>query len=163
MNENVVPVTPVNEQLLEYQTQRLQDLITELMDCCDDRKLYEIGKFSLPYAELKCLMLFRGERYLTVKTIAGRLGVAKSRVTKLINNLCAKKLVNRIDDPEDARIRLISLSGEGKALVNEIDAFETSIFREMLLDMHTQERKSVLSNLEVLRSAMEAVKKRNFK
>jgi len=160
MNE---PALQINEELLEYQTQRLQDLIMELMECCDDRKLHEIGKFSLPYAELKCLMLFRGERYLTVKGIAQKLGVAKSRVTKLINSLYEKKLVNRIDDPEDARIRLISLSGKGKHMAEEIEDFEQGIFRKMLLQMDPQERKGVLSNLEVLRSAMEAVKKSYFK
>lgn len=159
MNETALQI---NERLVEYQTQRLQDLIMELMDCCDDRKFHEIGKFSLPYAELKCLMLFRGERYLTVKGIAQKLGVAKSRVTKLINSLVEKKLVNRIDDPQDARVRLISLSGRGKAMTEEIEAFERGIFREMLLQMAPQERKDVLSCLEVLRSAMEAVKKSYF-
>jgi len=130
----------------------------ELMDCCEDRKVHETGKFTLPYAELKCLMLFRGERYLTVKGIAQKLGVAKSRVTKLINGLFEKRLVNRIDDPEDARIRLISLSGKGKAVAEEIEDFEQAIFRGMLIQIETQERKTVLDSLETLRSAMEAVK-----
>ncbi len=134
----------------------------ELMVCCDDRKLHEIGRFTLPYAELKCLMLFRGERYLTVKGIARKLDVAKSRVTKLINSLFEKRLVNRIDDPEDARVRLISLSGKGKTMAKEIEVFERGIFREMLLQMDPEERKSVLSNLEILRSAMEAVKEGYF-
>jgi DNA-binding MarR family transcriptional regulator len=152
----------LNEELLEYQTKRLQDLIMQLMECCDDRKLHEIGKFSLPYAEVKCLMLFRGERYLTVKGIAQKLGVAKSRVTKLINSLFEKKLVNRIDDPQDARIRLISLSRKGKVMTEEIEDFERGIFREMLFQMDSQERKGVLSHLEMLRSAMEAVKNSYF-
>ena len=159
MNESALQI---NEDLLEYQIQRFQDLIMELMECCDDRKLHEIGRFSLPYAELKCLMLFRGERYLTVKGIARKLDVAKSRVTKLINSLYEKRLVNRIDDPQDARIRLISLSGKGRAMTEEIEEFERGIFREMLLQMGPQERKGVLSYLEVLRSAMEAVKNSYF-
>ena len=155
MNESISRIT---DELLEYQTRRLQDLIMQLNECCDDRKFYEIGKFTLPYSELKCLMLFRGERYLTVKGIAQKLDVAKSRVTKLINSLFEKRLVNRIDDPRDARIRLISLSRKGKATAEEILKFEMGIFREMLLQMDERERKSVLSGLEILRSAMEAVK-----
>ena len=153
----------VNDELMEYQTKRLKDLIMELMECCEDRKIHETGKFTLPYAELKCLMLFRGERYLTVKGIAQKLGVAKSRVTKLVNGLSEKRLVNRIDDPEDARIRLISLSGKGKSVADEIEEFEQDLFQAMLLQMDPQERKGVLSNLEVLRSSMEAVKESYFK
>ena len=75
----------INEELLRYQAERLQDLINEMLQCCDDRKLYESQRFNLPYAELKCLMLFKGERYLTVKGIAQKLDVAKSRVTKIVN------------------------------------------------------------------------------
>ena len=81
MNENA---QEINMELLAYQTQRLQDLMAEMLQCCEDRKLYESQRFGLPHAELKCLMLFDGQRYLTVKNMAQNLDVAKSRVTKLV-------------------------------------------------------------------------------
>lgn len=150
--------TKVNEELLRYQTQRLQDLITEMLHCCEDRKLYESQKFNLPHAELKCLMLFNGERYLTVKGMAQRLEVAKSRVTKIVNGLMEKGLVEQTDDPKDARIRLISLTLAGQKKSEEIDAFEKEIHRKILLQMGPEERKNTLAHLELFRSAMEAVK-----
>lgn len=155
MNENA---PKINKELLRYQTQRLQDLIREMLHCCEDRKLYESQKFSLPYAELRCLMLFNGERYLTVKGTAHRLDVAKSRVTKIVNGLIGKGLVEQTDDPKDARIRLISLTPVGQKKSEEIDAFHKAIHRKILLQMDGDERKNVLSYLELLRSAMEAVK-----
>ena len=93
-----------DEELLGYQISRLQDLINQIVHCCEDKRLYESQKFGLPYAELRCLMLFEGERYLTVKGIAQRLEVAKSRVTKLINGLTEKGLVEMIEDPRDALV-----------------------------------------------------------
>jgi DNA-binding MarR family transcriptional regulator len=155
MNEN----TPIiNEDLLKYQTLRLQELITEMLECCEERKLYETNRFSLPHAELKCLMLFDGERYLTVKGIAKKLEVAKSRVTKIVDGLIEKGLVERIDDPKDARIKLISLTPEGRSRSDEIASFQREIHRKILLQMDKDERKNILSCLELLRSAMEAVK-----
>lgn len=148
----------INEELLGYQTQRLQDLITEMLQCCEDRKLYESHKFGLPYAELKCLMSFDGNRYLTVKGLAQKLEVAKSRITKIINGLGTKGLVSQIDDPKDARIKLISLTQAGEQKSAEIDVFRNKIHRQILLQLGTDERKNVLSRLELLRSAMEAVK-----
>lgn len=148
----------INEELLRYQAERLQDLINEMLQCCDDRKLYESQRFNLPYAELKCLMLFKGERYLTVKGIAQKLDVAKSRVTKIINGLIEKGLVEQIDDPKDARIRLISLTRAGQKKSEEIEAFQSGLYREILLHLNDDERKDMLSYLELLRSAMEAVK-----
>ena len=148
----------INEELLRYQAERLQDLINEMLQCCDDRKLYESQRFNLPYAELKCLMLFKGERYLTVKGIAQKLDVAKSRVTKIVNGLIEKGLVEQIDDPKDARIRLISLTRAGQKKSEEIEAFQSGLYREILLHLNNDERKDMLSYLELLRSAMEAVK-----
>lgn len=148
----------INEKLLKYQTLRLKELISEMVECCDDRKLYEANRFGLPYAELKCLMLFDGERYLTVKGIAQKLEVAKSRVTKLVDGLSEKGLVERINDPKDTRIKLISLTTDGKGKSEEIAAFERQIHRKILLQMDHNERKNMLSYLDTLRSAMEAVK-----
>jgi hypothetical protein len=75
MNENP---SNANEELLNYQTQRLQDLINEIILRCEDRKLYEHKKSGLAHAELKCLRLFDGVRYLTVKDMAQKSEVAKS-------------------------------------------------------------------------------------
>lgn len=150
--------TKINEELLRYQTQRLQDLITEMLHCCEERKLYQSQKFSLPHAELRCLMLFDGERYLTVKGMAQRLEVAKSRVTKIVNGLMEKGLVEQTDDPKDARIRLIRLTLAGLKKSEEIDVFEKEIHRKILLQLSPEERKNTLSYLEMFRSAMEAVK-----
>ena len=155
MNDNIFAI---NEDLLTYQAHRLQELIAEMLKCCEDRKVYESGKFALPYAELKCLLLFDGQRYLTVTDIAQKLEVAKSRVTKLVNGLKEKQLVAEIDDPKDARIKLISLTPAGHTRFNEIAAFQRDLYRTLLLQIDTDERNHVLSNLELLRSAMEAVK-----
>jgi len=147
-----------NEDLLTYQAHRLQSLIAEMLKCCEDRKVYESGKFALPNAELKCLLLFDGQRYLTVTDIAQKLEVAKSRVTKLVNGLKEKQLVAEINDPKDARIKLISLTPAGHTRSDEIAAFQRELYRTILLQVDADERNHVLSNLEILRSAMEAVK-----
>ena len=147
-----------NQKLLDYQTLRLRNLVTEIQKCCEYRQLYESKKFSLPAAELKCLMLFNGERYLTVKGIAQRLEVAKSRVTKLIQGLIDKGLVDRIEDPQDSRIKLISLTPTGVKKSEEIDDFKTALHKRILTHMDSDERKSIISYLELLRSTMEAVK-----
>ena len=148
----------INEELLGYQTVRLQGLIGEMLQCCEDRKIYQSRKFTLPYAELTCLRLFDGERYLTVKGMAQKLDVAKSRVTAITNRLVEKGLARRIDDPDDARIKLISLTPDGEKKCAEINAFHVEIHRKILLQLSMDERKTVLSQLELLRSSMEAVK-----
>ena len=147
-----------NQEMLTYQTSRFKSLIKEIQQCCDDRKLYECSRFGLPYAELKCLLLFTGERYLTVKNLAERLEVAKSRVTKLINDLTGKKMVEKIEDPKDSRVKLISLTPLGIKIAKEVNNFQQEIHMNILSQMNEEERKDVISKLELLRASMEAAK-----
>jgi DNA-binding MarR family transcriptional regulator len=156
MNENLS-----NDELLQYQTRRLKELITELLQCCDERKLREAKRFTLPHAELKCLMLFGAEKYMTAKSLAQKLKVAKSRITKIVAGLACKGLVQQMNDPQDSRVRLISLTAAGNKAYKEIEAFQGDIFRRMLLYIETDERKRTLSALETLHSAMEAVKEQS--
>lgn len=148
----------VNEELLGYQTLRLQILIGEMLKCCEDRKIFESQKLGLAHAEIKCLMLFNGERYLTVKGMAQKMDVAKSRITKITDGLLEKGLAKRIDDPNDARVKLISLTPAGEKKSEEIITFHRGIHRKILMQMSTEERKQVLTHMELLRSSMEAVK-----
>ena len=146
------------DDFLGYQSQRLQDLIEEVVHCCKERTVFLSKKFDIPEAELRCLMLFGEERYLTAKGISQKLDVAKSRVTKIINGLMQKRLVESTDDPNDARVKLIGLTQEGQRKSKELGAMNTDLHQRLLLEIEPEQRKMVISCLEVLRSSMEAVK-----
>lgn len=120
--------------------------------------LFESRKFGLPQAELKCLMLFEMERYLTVKVIAKKMEVAKSRVTKIVDGLARKLLVRSTEDPHDGRVKLISLTSAGQKKLREIGGFVREIHQKILDQLESDQRKAVLSSLELLRSSMEAIK-----
>lgn len=142
-----------------YQTRRLKELIEEILQCCQIQTGFLSRKFRIPQAELRCLLLFRGERYLTVKGMALKLDVAKSRVTKIVNGLVEKKLVESIDDPKDGRVKLISLTPAGYARCEEIGEYVRAVHEKLLMELDPEQRKVVLSSLDLLRVGMEAVKK----
>jgi DNA-binding MarR family transcriptional regulator len=146
------------DDLLTYQSQRLQNLIREVLQCCQERMLFESNKFGLPQAELKCLMLFDMQRYLTVKGIAQKMEVAKSRVTKIMDGLTQKQLIQSTEDPNDGRVKLLSLTPAGQKKLKEIDTFLKKVHRKILDQLESEQRRTVLSSLELLRSSMEAVK-----
>ncbi|MBU2487918.1 MAG: MarR family transcriptional regulator [Proteobacteria bacterium] len=147
-----------SESISQYQVLRLRDLINEMVRCCEDRRLYEHHRFDVPYAWVKCLLHFDGERYLTVKTLAEKLDVAKSRVTKIVDGLVEKGLVLRMEDPGDARVKLISLTKKGEEKLREVQEFHLMIHGKILMQMAPEERIALISHLERLRAAMEVVK-----
>ena len=103
-------------------------------------------------------MLFGEERYLTPKGIAHKMNVVKSRITKIIDGLIKKELVHRIKDPEDSRISLLSLTPQGQSKLQEINLFLDDVHKQVLLQMPAEQRNTLLMNLDMLKSSMEAVK-----
>jgi DNA-binding MarR family transcriptional regulator len=158
---NQMPEKDISDIVLEvpeYQLMQFQELIMRLFQCCQERMQYQCERFELPDAEFRCLMLFGKERYLTAKGIALKMNVVKSRVSKIVEGLIKKKLIQRIKDPEDSRISLLSLSTDGQEKVNNINRFLQDIHYQVLLQMAPDQRKTVLTNLDILKASMEAVK-----
>ena len=145
-------------EVSEYQLKQFQELILKLYQCCQERMQYQCERFGLPDAEFRCLMLFGEERYLTAKGIALKMNVVKSRVSKIIEGLLKKKLVQRIKDPEDSRVSLLSLTPEGNKKLNDINEFSNDIHYQVLMQMAPDQRKAALTNLDILKASMEAVK-----
>jgi DNA-binding MarR family transcriptional regulator len=142
----------------EFQLDQFQNLINRLFQCCQERVRYQSERFGLPDAEFRCMMLFGEERYLTPKGIAGRMNVVKSRVSKILEGLEHKNLVQRIRDPEDSRIYLFNLTRLGQDKLNEINDFLKGIYSEVLSLIPPEQRRTSIATLETLTSSMNAVK-----
>ncbi len=103
-------------------------------------------------------MLFGEERYLTAKGIALKMNVVKSRVSKIVDGLIKKGFIQRIKDPEDSRVSLLSLTPVGNQKLNEINGFLQDVHYQVLRQITPEQRKAVLTNLDILKASMEAVK-----
>jgi DNA-binding MarR family transcriptional regulator len=153
MNSNETTTYIPDREVVEF-----QGLIEALFQCCQERMQYQSERFGLPEAELRCLLQFRNERYLTAKGLAGRMNVAKSRVTKLVDGLLRRKLVERTVDPDDSRVKLLKLSSGGEKLVVEIISFRGEMYLKVLDQFSPEQRSHLLNGLSQLRRSMESVK-----
>jgi DNA-binding MarR family transcriptional regulator len=151
---------PVAYAIPIHQAEQFRRLIGRLFQCCQERMQYQSEKFGLPDAEIRCLLLFGEERYLTAKGIARKLNVVKSRVTRIVDGLIRKRLLQKIQDPEDSRIVLLSLSASGQAKLKEINDFMIDLHLQVLGQIHPDLRGDLLNNLELLRISMETINER---
>ena len=160
MNDTTSPETSAqpDHDVTQGQLEDFQALITSLMRCCQERAQYQSERFGLPDAELRCLMLFEGERYLTPKSIALRMNVAKSRVTRIVGGLRKRGLLKNTNDPEDSRVTLLSLTPEGKNLLLQISAFMNDVYSDVLAQFSLQQRQALINSLGSLKLSMETVK-----
>jgi DNA-binding MarR family transcriptional regulator len=121
---------------------------------------HQCRKFGVPDAEVRCLLLFSEDRYLTAKGIAKKMNVVKSRVTRIVDGLIQKKLIQKVPDPEDSRVVLLSLTAKGLAKFKEVNDFMLDLHAQVLAQIHPDQRSLFLNNLEMLRISMEAVNER---
>jgi DNA-binding MarR family transcriptional regulator len=144
-------------ELSQQQRQQFSRLLDKLYQCCLDKQVYLSEKFDVPQAELRCLMLFGQERYLTAKGIAARLGIAKSRVTKLVSGLVGRGFLIKVADPADSRVTLLALTPAGQKVRQSASDTMDSMRDAVLNSIDPDRRSTLLGSLDTLKTAMERV------
>ncbi len=147
------------DYILIEQAKKLKEFIDNFIKCCEGKRFYESKKLKLPYVEAKTMLLLKGQRYLTINHIANQLNVAMSRASKIVKDLVKKGFADIISDPKDKRIKLISLTADGKKKVEKIEEFHIQIHKRLLEDLSPSERIMLLSFLERLKINMESIKR----
>ena len=104
--------------------------------------------FFKPYGispqQYNILRILRGaQEPLKVQIIKERMLERAPNATRLMDKLCAKKLIDRLPCPEDRRVVHIAITKEGLALLKEID----ENFNQDLLKNLTLTEANILSDL----------------
>ena len=86
----------------------------------------------------------------SMQTVADALGIDITTFSRQIGTLEKKMLVERTPYEEDRRSYILSLTAEGKKLVNLIDASIFAKMEEALTSMNEFERDTVLRSIQIL-------------
>ncbi|NNC65425.1 MAG: MarR family transcriptional regulator [Gammaproteobacteria bacterium] len=98
-----------------------------------------LGELDLSLAQHEILLTIRRQSGLTQGELSEQLLVVKSNATALLKKLEARGLVRRSTDPADSRIRRLSLTRAGQALVEKSFAVQTRVVRAMASIMSDKE------------------------
>ncbi|WP_306210950.1 MarR family winged helix-turn-helix transcriptional regulator [Actinoplanes sp. RD1] len=93
--------------------QRLQELFVQ--DRADP-----LFASHLTMQQLKVLMLLHRLGDTSGRELAGVMGVSLATLSGMVDRLVAQDMVTRTEDPHDRRVRRISLSPQGRELVDKI-------------------------------------------
>jgi DNA-binding MarR family transcriptional regulator len=83
-------------------------------------------------------------------SLAHHLGLAESSVTRMIDRLAARGLVERRSTPQDRRAVMAGLTEEGRGFVAEIAADRRTFLTEVLEDLRPDERVEMVRLFERL-------------
>jgi DNA-binding MarR family transcriptional regulator len=108
------------------------------------------GVTPVQYAALHAVQLQHG---MDQRTLAGTVGLDTSTVGGVINRLESRGLLARNASPTDRRVRLLSLTPEGKALLAAIQPAIAMTQERILAPLSPEERDHFMRLLNVLVSA----------
>jgi MarR family 2-MHQ and catechol resistance regulon transcriptional repressor len=140
------------------------NLIVHLLyahDVIQTRMARYLSAHSLSPSAFNVLMILRnnesagGEDAMALHHISELLLVSRANVTGLVDCLLGRGLVERRIDERDRRVRLASLTDEGRALLEEILPGHHAQLREMCRGVDPEERRILTRLLARLRKSAE--------
>ena len=87
---------------------------------------------------------------LRLGALAEQEGTTAATMSRVIDSLADRDLIERVPDPLDGRASLVQLSPEGGALVHELRAGYTEALRNALSELSPAERKVIRDTIPVM-------------
>ena len=134
---------------------RLANLTFSLLANCQEKEVHLAELHGLTQAEFRCLRLFGTDESLNNKTIAERMNLSPSRLTRIIDGLVKKKYIRREIDSSDRRNMKVNLSKKGKALVQQLNKAYVDIHEEILMDIAPSQHEQLIVAMTHLLEALE--------
>jgi DNA-binding MarR family transcriptional regulator len=110
----------------------------------------QLGELNLGYTQLAALYALADSGTMTVSDMADTIGRSPSAVSRLVDSLVARQLVERRQDAEDRRLRTLALTGRGKALLGRVDRARAEEFLAIVRPLAMRERAVVAMGVAAL-------------
>ncbi len=134
---------------------QLADLTFSLLASCQEKESRLAAQHGLTQAEFRCLRLFGMEESLNNKKIAERMGLSPSRLTRIIDGLVEKGLIQREINNADRRNMRVFLSANGIDIVQQLNKTYVDIHKEILCDIDESQHQPLLNAMTNLLSAVQ--------
>jgi DNA-binding MarR family transcriptional regulator len=112
-----------------------------------------IDETGLGLIQFKTLIALAGhdeEEHASVKLVAEGLGVSVPSASRAIDELVKRDLVCRDEDPNDRRVRRVSLTAAGRELSDQVMAARVGGLERFVATLSAAERRKLDAALEVL-------------
>jgi len=128
----------------------LIDLIIELKKGCmeDEEQIRTLCNVSL--AEYKGIMEIEAAERVTCNVLSKKMGLSISRGSRIIDSLVKRGYLLRMENPEDRRSFVISLSSEGAKIRKQIEQERNNCEYRIRKNLSAREVKLIKGALELI-------------
>lgn len=144
-------MTPEKHKLAE----QMADLTYELLENCQVKIERTAHNLNLTVAEFKLIRAIRDEEVLSAGELAKRLGLSSSRITRIIEGLVKKNIVQKDSGGSDRRVVHIRLTAVGLSTRQTLQQMYISVHRDIIDLLPSDAGESVMLAMQKLREATE--------
>jgi len=112
-----------------------------------------IDETGLNFPQMKALVTLAGHAEdppATVKMVAERLGISLASASRAVDDLVKRDLATRVEDPDDRRVRRVSLTADGQGVADKLFASRLVGLEKFVASLSPTERRKLEAALEVL-------------
>jgi len=110
----------------------------------------EVERLELSFSQVKALNLLGDSDPLSVKGLSDALGLSVAGMSRAVEGLVQRGMVNRTEDPEDRRARCLTLAAKGARTMEGLVALRLAGIRAFVADLEPAEREALLPGLTML-------------
>ena len=138
--------TEVEEELAP----RLRWAITRMA-----RRLRQEAGTDLGPSQVASLATIERHGPLSPSELAERERIKRPTATRIVRHLETAGLVERVRDPEDGRASILTVTGEGRALLRRLRERKTAYLAKRLAAMNAEDRRTLERAAELLEGMLE--------
>lgn len=110
----------------------------------------QIRESDLSFSQVNTMFRLYHQGAGSVNQLAKHLGVTKAAVSQLLDPLLAAGLIERSENPEDRRMKLIALTDEGRSLVRRTMKTRNAWLGDFAQNFSEEEKAQILPALELM-------------
>jgi DNA-binding MarR family transcriptional regulator len=127
---------------------RLLQLFEQMRDKRHSSAFLRLNELNLSFTHVRALHLLATNQTLAMKDLAEQMCLTPPSVTAVTRRLAQTGLVDRQPHAGDSRVTLLALTGEGRALLNEIYQEQLGQMERLLHGLTPEEQTLFLNLLE---------------
>jgi DNA-binding MarR family transcriptional regulator len=119
------------------------------------RRLRQESGTDLGPSQVAALATVERHGPLSPSELAERERIKRPTATRIVRRLEAAGLVERVRDPEDGRASILTVTGEGRALLRRLRERKTAYLAKRLAGMNAEDRRTLQRAAELLEGMLE--------
>src|SRR5437763_8875466 len=122
-------------------TRRLAVFVGYVMQTCGRDVLQLASEFEISFTQMKALHRLREhDAPMSVKELGDQLGLSLAAISRAADGLVQRGLVDRFEDPQDRRIKRLSVTPAGDELISRIVQARLAGIEDFVASLSTKER-----------------------